>query len=105
MTKIVKFFALTHENLSVPYQTNSWDCGVFVCRYALAMYQQRNRPILFSHDKNRLELIITDSKYFDFNMKDIRDFRDELANLIERLSKIYVKYNKKKSSSSKKKVT
>ena len=87
------------EYLTVPYQTNSWDCGVFVCRYALALYQQRNTPIAFSDASHRMEQIITHSKYFDFTMTDIRDFRDQLATLIERLSIIYLKYNKKKGSS------
>ena len=77
----------------MPYQNNSWDCGVFVCRYALALYQMRNEFITFSDSKHRLEKIITDNKYFDFDMADIRDFRDQLAILVDRLSKIYSKYN------------
>jgi Ulp1 family protease len=42
---------------SMPYQTNSSDCGVFVCKYA--------------------EYLSID-KIFDFNQKDMKYFRQKI---------------------------
>ena len=51
---------------TIPYQTNSYDCGVFICKYA--------------------EYISTD-KPFDFTQKDMIHFRKkiQLSILFEKI--------------------
>eukprot|EP00588_Corethron_pennatum_P034698 CAMPEP_0194346062 /NCGR_PEP_ID=MMETSP0171-20130528/105212_1 /TAXON_ID=218684 /ORGANISM="Corethron pennatum, Strain L29A3" /LENGTH=1294 /DNA_ID=CAMNT_0039113135 /DNA_START=141 /DNA_END=4027 /DNA_ORIENTATION=+ len=73
----------------VPYQDNAWDCGVFVCRYAYGLFKERNNPIC-KRDLNRKNNFITESKYFEFDMTDIAKMREDLKNLIEDISKIYL---------------
>ena len=89
----------------VPYQNNTWDCGVFVCRYAYAIYQLRNRNFTFQDaglgspnksKKNKRKRmgafyqLITNGDEFNFDMDDIARFREEFKILIERLSKLYI---------------
>jgi len=73
----------------VPHQDNAWDGGVFVCRYAYGLFKERNNPIC-KRDLNRKDNFITESKYFEFDMTDIAKMRENLKNLIENLSKIYL---------------
>ena len=82
---------------SVPYQDNSWDCGVFVCRYAHALYSMRDRDITFGDasegtGRNPFQQAITDSKAFDFCQDDILRIRKELDSLINKLSVIYKRW-------------
>jgi len=75
----------------VPYQNNSWDCGVFVCRYAFALYKLRN--ISFSFQEYRQDCfrsLITNSEPFQFDMKDITRLRQEMKALVENLCTAYV---------------
>jgi len=77
----------------VPYQDNSWDCGVFVCRYAYALYLMRNRRITYGaagvETRPYFRNLITDSPEFNFDMSDIGRVRDELKQLITNLSPKY----------------
>ena len=87
----------------VPRQTNSFDCGVFVCRYGYGLLRIRSRTfsyrqagiteltkeILRSH-RPLFPECITDDEVFNFDMDDIHRIREELKELITRLSKIYV---------------
>ena len=89
----------------MPLQNNSWDCGVFVCRYAYAIYELRDRDFTYGdagmHCENTdvitgsssraFKELISDGAEFDFNMDDIARFRDEFKTLIENLSRLYVK--------------
>ncbi len=80
----------------IPYQNNGWDCGVFVCRYALGVLALRNSS--FQADvcikkkdrpatvKLNVGKIIAECKGFDFDMRDIARLREEFATLIDRLS-------------------
>lgn len=75
--------------LSVPYQDNSCDCGVFVCRYAYALYSRINLGITFGDwgDKRHPFLkAITKYKQFEFDMRNIGEMRDDMSELISRLS-------------------
>ena len=79
---------------SVPYQDNGWDCGVFVCRYAHALYSMRDRDITFGDarkcpGREPFQQAITDSEVFRFDRDDIVRIRTELGTLIGRLSTIY----------------
>ncbi len=89
------FFFVTHffsYFFLVPQQRNGYDCGLFVCRYAYAMYQMRNETITY-HDiykeKSSLLSKITNSQLFQFNQKLINEFRIQLGQLIDNLSSVY----------------
>eukprot|EP00586_Coscinodiscus_wailesii_P008142 CAMPEP_0172521924 /NCGR_PEP_ID=MMETSP1066-20121228/292848_1 /TAXON_ID=671091 /ORGANISM="Coscinodiscus wailesii, Strain CCMP2513" /LENGTH=710 /DNA_ID=CAMNT_0013304887 /DNA_START=982 /DNA_END=3114 /DNA_ORIENTATION=- len=89
-------FTQTHMEIydpRIPYQDNSWDCGVFVCRYAFALYQQRHVPITYEDVESEIlfQKTITDSQGFKFNMKDIIRLRKEMRILIDNLSELYKK--------------
>ena len=91
--------------ISVPLQNNSWDCGVFVCRYAYAIYELRHKDFTYGDAgmhcqeggvargpaSRAFRELISDGAEFDFNMEDIIRFREELKTLIERLSPLYHK--------------
>eukprot|EP00934_Nitzschia_sp_Nitz4_P002048 Nitzschia sp. Nitz4//scaffold80_size88189//71589//78338//NITZ4_005093-RA/size88189-processed-gene-0.64-mRNA-1//1//CDS//3329558648//2048//frame0 len=93
-------------NPKVPYQDNTWDCGVFVCRYAYALYELRNRNFTFedagmycdrssrSTSRSAFYDLISDSAEFQFGMDDIARFRDEFKMLIERLSEVYMSFKR-----------
>lgn len=76
----------------IPYQDNGWDCGVFVCKYAHALYMLRNenyfrKDVAFVED-------IESCREFDFGMNDIERLRDNMKTLTERLSKVYMPWKK-----------
>jgi hypothetical protein len=72
--------------MAVPYQDNGWDCGVFVCRYAYAMYEVARRTSITLGD---FHSVITGSEEFAFDMDDIARIREEFKTLIQNLSKVY----------------
>jgi Ulp1 family protease len=87
----------------IPYQINKVDCGVYVCRYAYAMYRMRERPFTYADVKyfdnpNTKQPcfteLITNHKAFDFNAEDIVRIRSEFMQLLERLCKMYLKWKK-----------
>ncbi|GFH57133.1 hypothetical protein CTEN210_13609 [Chaetoceros tenuissimus] len=85
------------EIAHVPTQDNCWDCGVFVCRYAIAMLHLLDTRIEckladWRNVKSRKKLIkeyITEREAFDFGMDDIARLREEMAILIQDLHRIY----------------
>jgi len=83
----------------VPYQNNSWDCGVFVCKYACSLYKLRHQPITFDelHLPKPLANAITENDLMKFNMSDIAVLREEMGKLVDNLSLVYLdeKNNKK----------
>lgn len=76
---------------AVPMQNNTWDCGVFVCRYALAICKLRRRKFTFRdvHSDSPFHRLVSGGAAFDFNMKDIVRFRGEFQKLIENLSGVW----------------
>ena len=89
--------------LTVPYQDNSWDCGVFVCRYAYGLYLMRNKRITYRtagvEDKPPyLCDLISKSPEFDFDMEDIARVREELKKLIQNLSSGYLEVKAKEDA-------
>jgi hypothetical protein len=76
---------------TVPYQDNGWDCGVFVCRYASAIYEIRH--VEFSRGTaqlmdggNPFNNLISNNHHFCFGMADIAAMRREMKVLIQRLA-------------------
>lgn len=107
----------------VPRQNNGSDCGVFVCRYALAMFQLRHKrftrreagleplgdepstPRSQRRSQSRaFEELITNGHAFDFDVEDIQRIRQEFKTLIQNLQPLYdaVKKNRIKAEEDKK---
>jgi Ulp1 family protease len=103
------FFVPSHlvSNFVVPLQDNGSDCGVYVCRYSLGLYQLRHCDFT-EHDvfpdglpqhqrlwqKVGCEHLIATSGAFDFNVQDIQEMRREFQHLLENLSKVYGQWQK-----------
>ena len=83
--------------LSVPYQNNSWDCGVFVCQYAFSLYKLRYQQITYGdlQTANPLENTITNNDEMKFDMKHIATLRKEMGKLVDNLSIVYSDITKK----------
>lgn len=77
---------------TVPYQSNSWDCGVFICRYAYSMLLLRGKMFTVKDSKNLFNSVISSSAEFNFDMDDICRIRREITKLIMRLSCEYRSY-------------
>jgi len=88
----------------VPRQNNSNDCGVFVCRYALAIYQLRQLKFSYrdaglhtthkaSSSRERKSRafsdLITHGESFNFDVGDIQRIRSEFKTLLQRLQPLY----------------
>ena len=93
MTLCAQYSSYAHFiiSLPIPRQTNSWDCGLFTCKYAHALYQQREQKITVNDicGKKPLINVITNSPYMKFDCKDIEEMRVELGMLIDNLSVVY----------------
>jgi Ulp1 protease family, C-terminal catalytic domain len=81
----------------IPYQMNSWDCGVYVCRYAYAMYLLRKSRFTYSEVEYSegipsFRKLITEHDAFRFDADDIRRIREEYLSLVGRLSELYRKW-------------
>ena len=81
----------------VPSQDNSWDCGVFVIRYAFALYKMRDRCFSYEEARSKpgFRSMITESPEFTFEMSNIYSLRDDLTHLIQKLSEYYLPWKKK----------
>ncbi|CAB9506597.1 Sentrin-specific protease 7 [Seminavis robusta] len=90
--KLKRFPLLSPE---IPYQNNSWDCGVFVCRYAYSMYALRGQP--FNRGNQWFAKNLIDNEYtkcFSFRMGDIARLRLDILKLVGNLSGIYLRWKK-----------
>eukprot|EP00536_Pseudo-nitzschia_multiseries_P008300 jgi/Psemu1/257073/estExt_Genewise1Plus.C_2090059 len=94
----------------VPRQNNGSDCGVFVCRYAFAMFQLRELKFSYrdagldsisqdtSKKERRLLLsqafsdLITNGEPFNFGVGDIQRIRCEFKTLIQELQPLYKEF-------------
>lgn len=73
-----------------------FDCGVYVCKYAYAMYQLREQAFTYADaDRSRAPFydFITNGDGFKFDMNDIKRLRKEIHILARRLSDIYRRRN------------
>lgn len=91
---------------AVPYQTNTWDCGVFVCHYIHAIYMLRNKQFTFADleqskrgIKRNVVPIIDGCDDFSFTMEDISSTRQEMKTLIKRLSQLFVPWKQNREES------
>jgi hypothetical protein len=77
---------------TVPKQNNAVDCGVYICKYALALHQLRFLPITYQH----LYLtdpplsVLTNSSSFDFTHHTITQLHQNMAKLVQNLSTLYL---------------
>jgi Ulp1 protease family, C-terminal catalytic domain len=85
---------------TVPYQNNSCDCGVFVCRYAYSVYALRGRD--FRRNKQWFAEDLTRIEPFRFNMEDIARLRRDIKTLIQGLSGIFLPWKNEQQNSLKK---
>jgi Ulp1 family protease len=84
----------------VPYQTNGYDCGVFVSKYALcllklardnvftyamAQVERTEGGIAVEQDNMPFTRLVTKSDEFSFDMSDIEHLRRDMKTLVERL--------------------
>lgn len=78
----------------VPYQDNSWDCGVFVCRYGYGLFRLREYSVTYRDRIEGFRTFITDNEEFDFDREDIVRIRREMATLLDNLSALYKEWKK-----------
>ena len=75
-----------------------YDCGLFVCRYAYALYQARFNPITYVDlhlEKPPLKTAITQSTFFNFDDLEVTLLRAEVGVLIDNLAKVYSRVERK----------
>lgn len=89
----------------VPYQDNSWDCGVFVCRFAYGLYLLRNEKFIYEdlQMKKPFEKTITNSPEFAFSSNDIVRLRREMQILVSNLSGYFIQQKELEKGAKKKK--
>jgi hypothetical protein len=116
LTFLLTFFLFNF--IIVPRQDNGSDCGVFVCRYALAMFKLRHLEFtnkeagiekgsdstptgnrrLTRRRKTRsnapFSKLITNGIEFDFKCDDIHRIRTEYQTFIRNLHPLYDQFNK-----------
>jgi Ulp1 family protease len=74
--------------LSVPFQTNKYDCGVFVCHYAYALYQVHCNHIQYADiylEKPPLKTAISENQFFQFDGTEITTMRCQFGVHLDRL--------------------
>jgi len=86
---------------NVPRQPNTWDCGVYVCRYVFGLLHLCRRQFSYRdagisaikkhmyHENPLFPKFITDSVEFQFDQEDVVRMRIETKILIENLSTLY----------------
>ena len=69
-------------------QKNTYDCGVYVCRYIYNMYLMRNRSFK-GVDIETNFTYISESAEFKFTDRDINLIRLQLNTLFEKMTTLY----------------
>ena len=84
--------------VSVPYQKNGCDCGVFVCRYAYNLYLMQHFCFTFTDVREKFNSLITGGEAFQFDMSDIARIRQEMGMLIDGLSEPYLQMKEREKA-------
>jgi hypothetical protein len=81
-----------HLQISVPRQKNGFNCGLFLCRYALGIYKLREQTFTYEvvyRNKTPLLKKVTNNALFIFNQKVVDDFRKQLGELCDNLYHVF----------------
>ena len=80
----------------VPKQKNGYDCGFYVMKYFLGIYQliDTGKSFFVQDMKDRFKQSITESTYFQFDDKSVLRMRTQLNDLILILANLFQKLNK-----------
>jgi hypothetical protein len=70
-------------------QNNSFDCGLYVCRYAVGLINLISDSLTIADLEEGLASKITNSGLFDFNGDDIFRMRSELFDLLGYVTDVY----------------
>ena len=73
----------------VVMQTNSYDCGVLTCRFALNTIELLRKPLKMRDVQNKLKHYVSEDPLFDFDGGDITRMRIEIHNLIGSITDLY----------------
>ncbi len=75
----------------VPKQTNSFDCGVYLCQFALSMYSHHFHLFTYESMYHVTPVLnnIIQSPSFQLSSTDITILRGEMGELLDKLSIIY----------------
>jgi hypothetical protein len=83
-----------HVVATVPKQCNTVDCGVYICKYALTVFQLCFLPITYKqlHVCKPALPTMSASLPFQFNGEDIVQLRVKMKQLPLKLSNVYVSW-------------
>ncbi len=73
MSHVHHFFS----HVLVPMQENGYNCGIFVCHYAVAMYYLHDVEVSYadlSSEQPPLMIKLSDSHYLGFNQSETDKF-------------------------------
>jgi len=70
-------------------QDNSFDCGVFTCRYAFNCIQLLKKPLKMSDLHNKLTHYVSEDPLFGFSGEDITRMRVEIHNMLRSITEQY----------------
>jgi hypothetical protein len=77
---------------TVPSQVNGYDCGLFVCCYAVGLHNMRDEIFtyadIYCSNSPLLEKVTLNSN-FQFDQEVVTSFREQLGTLVENLSSVY----------------
>ncbi len=81
----------------VPKQCNALDCGVYICKYALALYQSRYLTITYEDVYKVVPplQIISKSSTFDFTSHAISQLRGNMKKLLSNLFTLHLSIKNK----------